>query len=256
MGLIHLKDVVTIINIAIGFASALMAMEGNILAACYLIIAAFVFDHLDGAVARLTKMTNDFGKELDVIADHVTYSVCPGFIVYAFYREYGVLAAFLMGIVPIVFGCIRHARNQVYDISFPRFWLGTPRPVSAFYTVAVVGTQLSDFIPHYKFFAIPVLIWIGYNNLSFRPFLAHHGRKFNKPLKFFMTWAVILLFLSGVATGITSKPWLLDCLLFEMLVYTFLAPYIYDPWDLDGYEDYVVKKKAEIARDMKPVHMR
>ncbi len=256
MGLIHLKDIVTIMNIAIGFASALMAMEGNIIAACYLIIAAFVFDHLDGTVARLTKMSNQFGKELDVIADHVTYSVCPGFIVYAFYRETGILLAFAMGLIPIVFGCIRHARNQVYDISFPRFWLGTPRPVSAFYTVAVIGTQLSDFVPYYRYAIIPVLIWIGYNNLSFRPFLAHHGRKFNKPLKFFMTCAVILLFISGVATSVTSRPWLLDCLLLEMLVYTFLAPFIYDPWDLDGYEEYVKEKKAEIAKDMKPLHKR
>ena len=53
MGLIHLKDVFTIANIAIGFLSAILAMEGNIVAACYLIIAAFCFDHLDGAVARL-----------------------------------------------------------------------------------------------------------------------------------------------------------------------------------------------------------
>jgi CDP-diacylglycerol--serine O-phosphatidyltransferase len=256
MGLIHLKDVVTIFNIAIGFASALLAMEGNITGACYLIIAAFVFDHLDGAVARLTKMSNQFGKELDVIADHVTYSVCPGFIVYSFYRESGIVLAFVMGLIPVVFGCIRHARNQVYDISFPRFWLGTPRPVSAFYTVAVIGTQLSTFIPYYKYIIIPVIIWIAYNNLSFRPFLAHHGRKFNKRLKFFMTWAVILLFISGVATGITSKPWLLDCLLLEMLVYTFLAPLIYDSWDLDGYKEYVAQKKAEIAKDMKPIHMR
>ncbi len=256
MGLIHLKDIVTIINISVGFASALMALGGNILAACYLIITAFVFDHLDGLVAKATKMSNAFGKELDVIADHVTYSVCPGFIVYSFYRETGFIFAFFMGLTPIVFGCIRHARNQVYDISFPRFWLGTPRPVSAFYTVAVIGTQLNNVIPYYKYLAVPALIWIAYNNLSFRPFLAHHGRKFNKPLKFFMTCAVILLFISGVATGITSRPWLLDCLLFEMIVYTFVAPLIYDPWDLDRYKEYVEAKKAEIARDMKPIHMR
>lgn len=252
MRLIHLKDIATLGNIAIGFGSSVLAIEGYLTDACYLMIAAFVFDMLDGKIARLTKMSNQFGKELDTIADHVTYSVCPAFIVYAFYREMGVMTAFAMGLVPVIFGCIRHARNQVYDVSFPRFWLGTPRPVSAFYTIAVIGTQLSEVVPYYKIIAIPVLIWIGYNNLSFRPFLAHHGRKFNKPLKFFMTSAVIVLFGSGVATAITGKPWLLDCVLFEMLVYTFLAPLIYDPWDLEGYPEYVKKKKEEIAKDMQP----
>ncbi|MGI6393592.1 MAG: CDP-alcohol phosphatidyltransferase family protein [bacterium] len=256
MGLIHLKDVATLGNIAIGFGSAILAVEGNITAACYLIIAAFVFDFVDGMIARWTKMSNQFGKELDVIADHVTYSVCPAFIVYAFYRETSILLAFVMALIPIIFGCIRHARNTVYDISFPRFWLGTPRPVSAFYIVGVLGTQLSGIIPHYKWVIIPVIFWIGYNNLSYRPFLAHRGRIFNKPLKFFMSVAVLVLFASGVATGITGKPWLLDCLLFEMLVYTFIAQLIYDPGDLDGYEDYVKNKKAEIAKDMKPEHLR
>jgi len=256
MGLIHLKDIATLANIVIGFSSAILAIEGNILAACYLIIAAFVFDHLDGTIARWTKMSNQFGKELDVIADHVTYSVCPAFIVYAFYKEINMLLAFVMALVPLIFGCIRHARNTVYDISFPRFWLGTPRPVSAFYIVGVLGTQLSEVVPYYKWITIPVIIWIGYNNLSFRPFLAHHGRKFNKHLKFFMGCAVIVLFAAGVATGMTGKPWLLDCLLFEMLVYTFFTPLAFDPWDMDGYDEYVKNKKAEIARDMKPEHLR
>ncbi|HNW83115.1 MAG TPA: CDP-alcohol phosphatidyltransferase family protein [bacterium] len=252
MRLIHLKDIATLGNIAIGFGSSILAIEGHITDACYLMIAAFVFDMLDGNIARWTKMSNQFGKELDTIADHVTYSVCPSFIVYAFYRELGVFIALTMGLVPVIFGCIRHARNQVYDISFPRFWLGTPRPVSAFYIVAVIGTQLAGIIPYYKWIAIPVIFWIGYNNLSFRPFLAHHGRKFNKPLKFFMSAAVLVLFLSGVATGITGKPWLLDCLLFEMIVYTFFTPLAFDPWDLDGYAEYVKKKKEEIAKDMQP----
>lgn len=256
MGLIHLKDVATLGNIVIGFSSAILALEGNIIAACYLIIAAFAFDHLDGAIARWTNMSNEFGKELDVIADHVTYSVCPAFIVYAFYRDTSMVLAFVMALVPLIFGCIRHARNTVYDISFPRFWLGTPRPVSAFYIVGVLGTQLSGIVPMYKFIIIPVIFWIGYNNLSYRPFLAHHGRKFNNHLKFFMTAAVVVLFASGVATGITGKPWLLDCLLMEMLAYTIFTPFVFDPWDMDGYDEYVKKKKEEIARDMKPVNMR
>jgi len=41
-----------------------------------------------------------------------------------------------------------------------------------------------------------------------------------------------------------------------MLVYTFFTPFAFDPWDMDGYDEYVKNKKAEIARDMKPEHLR
>lgn len=265
MGLVHLKDVVTLGNVAIGFLSAVLAIEGELQQACYLVMVAFVLDFCDGIVARITKMSNEFGKELDLIADHVTYAVCPAFVVYSFFRiEDGgfvnALVAYCMGMVPLVFGCIRHARNEVYDIDFPRFFLGTPRPVSAFYLLSLIGAgmHISEFIPeeylpYYKYCLIPVFIWIGWNNLSFRPFLSHHGRKFNKRLKFFMSLAVLLLVISGIATAVTGKPWLLDCVLFEMLVYTFLTPVCYDKGDLDGYKEYVSAKKAEIAEDMKPI---
>jgi len=264
MGLIHLKDVVTLANVAIGFFSAVLAIEGDIQQACYLVMVAYVFDFCDGIVARLTKMSNEFGKELDLIADHVTYAVCPAFVVYAFFRTEngGFLNAFVaycMGMVPLVFGCIRHARNEVYDIDFRRFFLGTPRPVSAFYLMSLIGagTHISkylpaEYLPFYKYFLIPLFLWIGWNNLSFRPFVSHHGRKFNKKFKFFMSIAVVMLVASGVATAVTGEPWLLDCLLFHMLVYTFLSPVCYDPDDLDGYKEYVAAKKAEIANDMKP----
>ena len=68
-----------------------------------------------------------------------------------------------------------------------------------------------------------------------------------------MSLAVILLVVSSIATAVTGKPWLLDCILFEMLVYTFLTPVCYDKGDLNGYKEYVSAKKAEIAEDMKPI---
>ena len=270
MRLVHLKDVVTLGNVAIGFLSAILAIEGDVQQACYLVMVAFVMDFCDGIVARLTKMSNEFGKELDLIADHVTYAVCPAFVVYAFFRfdgngvkNVGFLNAFIaycMGMVPLVFGCIRHARNEVYDIDFPKFFLGTPRPVSAFYLMSLIGAGIhigkylpKDYLSYYKYFLIPLFIWIAWNNLSFRPFVSHHGRIFNKRFKFFMSIALVMLVASGVATAVTGEPWLLDCLLFHMLVYTFFSPVCFDKGDLDGYEDYVKAKKAEIAEDMKPI---
>ncbi|MFQ5429981.1 MAG: CDP-alcohol phosphatidyltransferase family protein [Phycisphaerae bacterium] len=50
-------------------------------AAAYLIIAAMVFDGMDGRLARLTRKTSEFGAQLDSLADVVSFGVAPAFLV-------------------------------------------------------------------------------------------------------------------------------------------------------------------------------
>jgi CDP-diacylglycerol---serine O-phosphatidyltransferase len=56
-------------------------------AAAWLILAAMVFDALDGFVARLTKTASGFGAQLDSLCDLVTFGVAPGFLVFAVSRQ-------------------------------------------------------------------------------------------------------------------------------------------------------------------------
>ncbi|MGD2019207.1 MAG: CDP-alcohol phosphatidyltransferase family protein, partial [Planctomycetota bacterium] len=51
--------------------------EQNLETACWLILAAGVFDLLDGKVARLTNSFSDLGAQLDSLADAVTFGVAP-----------------------------------------------------------------------------------------------------------------------------------------------------------------------------------
>jgi len=52
----------------------------NIMLSGWLIFLAMVFDALDGHVARLTRMTSDFGAQLDSLCDIVSFGVAPGFL--------------------------------------------------------------------------------------------------------------------------------------------------------------------------------
>jgi CDP-diacylglycerol--serine O-phosphatidyltransferase len=52
----------------------------NIYEAAWLILAGMVFDVLDGRVARMTKMTSDFGAQLDSLSDAITFGVAPGIL--------------------------------------------------------------------------------------------------------------------------------------------------------------------------------
>jgi CDP-diacylglycerol--serine O-phosphatidyltransferase len=58
------------------------AMVGNFEAAVFAIIAAGIFDGLDGRMARLLKATSSFGAELDSLADFVSFGVAPAAVLY------------------------------------------------------------------------------------------------------------------------------------------------------------------------------
>lgn len=57
-----------------------VAFEGNLEAACWLVLFAGVFDALDGKVARLTNSFSDLGAQLDSLADALTFGVAPAMI--------------------------------------------------------------------------------------------------------------------------------------------------------------------------------
>ena len=56
------------------------AFERNLEAACWLIVAAGVFDAIDGKVARLTNTFSDLGAQLDSLADALTFGVAPALV--------------------------------------------------------------------------------------------------------------------------------------------------------------------------------
>ena len=147
---LKLKDAVTMGNILGGLASAIAAMEGSLDWACVFMIIAWIFDMCDGAVARLTGGGNKFGVVFDNLADLVSYSVAPSFIIYAAYhapRELGgagwpFWAAGLLAALPTVFGCIRFTRNNVKDFLMHEFHLGLPRPMHALFIACMLTSHL------------------------------------------------------------------------------------------------------------------
>ena len=77
-----LAHVVTFTNLGCGFAGLLLALEGHANQAVSLIFLAMVLDFLDGALARMAGHGSAFGKELDSLADLVSFGVAPAFLAY------------------------------------------------------------------------------------------------------------------------------------------------------------------------------
>ncbi|MCU0410404.1 MAG: CDP-alcohol phosphatidyltransferase family protein, partial [Bacteroidales bacterium] len=100
----HIPNTITMLNLLSGFAAIIYASQGYIGPAVFLIIAGMVFDFADGMAARLLRAYSDLGKDLDSLADVITFGVAPGAIVFNLLSETGfpVLSSILVaGLIPV-----------------------------------------------------------------------------------------------------------------------------------------------------------
>ena len=83
----NLPTILTAANLMSGILAILLAVSGRLDLAPFAIFAGAVFDFLDGFVARMLKATGELGKQLDSLADMVTFGVAPGIIMMALMVE-------------------------------------------------------------------------------------------------------------------------------------------------------------------------
>src|SRR5690349_1043574 len=75
-------NILTLLALCAGMTAIRFAIAGDFETACYAIIAAGIFDGLDGRMARLLKATSSFGAELDSLSDFVSFGVAPAAVLY------------------------------------------------------------------------------------------------------------------------------------------------------------------------------
>ncbi|HHX96373.1 MAG TPA: CDP-diacylglycerol--serine O-phosphatidyltransferase [Clostridia bacterium] len=108
-------NLITLTNLSLGIAALCFTMEAQYREASLTILMAMVFDGLDGRLARRFKTTSDFGKELDSLADLVSFGVAPALLVYAAVLcRYG-LWGFCLAIFFALCGAIRLARFNILN---------------------------------------------------------------------------------------------------------------------------------------------
>jgi CDP-diacylglycerol---serine O-phosphatidyltransferase len=135
-----IPNMFTLMNLFGGFMAIVRISEGQLMQAAGFIVLSAVFDMLDGAVARLTKSTGDFGAELDSLCDAVSFGVAPAFMLYKAYfssvGEYGVAVASL----PAMAGVLRLARFNVQSAGSPdkRYFRGMPIPAGALTVISYI----------------------------------------------------------------------------------------------------------------------
>lgn len=110
-----MAHIVTFTNLGCGFAGLLLVIEGHANQAVSLIFLAMVLDFVDGALARMAGHGSAFGKELDSLADLVSFGVTPSFLAYQAQVTPSLLAAALVSLTFVFCGAWRLALFNVAE---------------------------------------------------------------------------------------------------------------------------------------------
>jgi len=131
-GVYLLPNLLTTGGLFCGVYSLIASVRGDFLLAAIAIMAANVFDVLDGRVARLTKTTSRFGIEYDSLCDLVAFGVAPGIMVYRWALEPWGTVGWLAASLYVTCGALRLARfNVLVDTGPKRHFIGLPIPAAA-----------------------------------------------------------------------------------------------------------------------------
>lgn len=152
----HIPNFVTCLNLFSGCLGIVFAFQGNLTWASYAIVIAAILDFFDGMLARLLKAYSEIGKELDSLADVISFGVLPSVIIYHLFAlspqpEFDVTWLSLSAFVIAVFSALRLAKFNI-DTRQSENFIGLPTPASALLIasfpliIAESNTYFADFI--------------------------------------------------------------------------------------------------------------
>jgi len=134
----HIPNFITCLNLFSGCVATLLAFKGNYSGAFIAILVAAVFDFLDGFAARMLKAYSPMGKELDSLADIISFGLAPGIIVFSLLTEANVneWLPYVAFSIP-VFSGLRLAKFNIDDRQSTSF-IGLPVPANAIFWAGLV----------------------------------------------------------------------------------------------------------------------
>jgi CDP-diacylglycerol--serine O-phosphatidyltransferase len=203
-------------NIFLGFVSILRSFRGSMAAAtggldapehfaiaAKAIGAAVFLDGLDGRIARMTNTTSDFGREMDSLADVISFGIAPAVLAYAWgvqfidgtlgphvrdqITRFGTFAAFLF----LLCGAARLARFNIQKNPVPKnpgrpdrkYFVGLPIPAGAAMVAGVVFANDGEPLGYWPFAAawLVLLTILGLLMVSTWRYYSFKGISLNKP---------------------------------------------------------------------------
>ena len=131
----HIPNAITCLNLLSGCVGIVLAFKGELIYAGYAILIAALLDFFDGLVARALHAYSEIGKDLDSLADVVSFGVLPSVIVYHLFLQapqLGDLSLYLnfSAFFIAIFSALRLAKFNT-DVRQSENFIGLPTPANA-----------------------------------------------------------------------------------------------------------------------------
>jgi CDP-diacylglycerol--serine O-phosphatidyltransferase len=128
MKLFTIPNIITLGNLLCGIMGLISLQNGDVKQASILILIALILDFLDGFIARMTNSYSDIGKQLDSLADMVSFGVLPSMILFHLLNDAGHLV--YVALLPAMASALRLAKFNIDERQSDSF-RGLPTPANA-----------------------------------------------------------------------------------------------------------------------------
>lgn len=141
----QIPNIFTLANLTCGMlASIVIIQSSNYLLAAYLVILGAVFDFFDGFLARLLGVSGELGKQLDSLADMITFGLVPGLIGVFLCQDISFslsegISPHLVIYIPIVITLMSAMRLAIFNISTDQSdsFIGVPTPAITIFWIGL-----------------------------------------------------------------------------------------------------------------------
>ena len=134
----HIPNTITSMNLLCGALGVIFAFKGSLDMAFYMMLAGVVCDFCDGLSARALKAYSPMGKELDSLADLITFGLLPSIMLHRRLIEGGVTGFWAyFPLIIVVFSALRLAKFNVDERQGENF-LGLPTPACAMWCGSLI----------------------------------------------------------------------------------------------------------------------
>lgn len=138
----HIPNAITCANLLSGCIGVVFAFKGDLNAAAYAVLISGVFDFFDGMVARWLNVKSDIGKELDSLADMVSFGFLPGVVMFQLLAQSDFSSPYLpyAGFLMTIFSALRLAKFNI-DTRQTEDFIGLNTPMNTLFIVSLPFIQ-------------------------------------------------------------------------------------------------------------------
>jgi CDP-diacylglycerol--serine O-phosphatidyltransferase len=145
----HIPNTITALNLISGCIAVQYAIYGDPVACAICIFCSAIFDFFDGFVARLLHVSSEIGKELDSLADVISFGFAPAALVFTLFKDYPYSES-MFCIAPYIpytafiiaaFSAVRLAKFNL-DTRQHHSFIGMPTPANALLIVGIANSPL------------------------------------------------------------------------------------------------------------------